>query len=69
MHINTCHRYFLSNFYESVGPHGLELLGPLWNPGRLIVNTTLLAFMFVVPLLYGLIFCFRRAHDVTVLGK
>ena len=47
----------------------LDLKGPFWSPPRLYLNFVLFAFAILVPLLYGALFRFRRAHAVTVLGR
>ena len=44
---------------------GSGVKGPIWMPVRLIINIQIWAFLFVVPLLYGVIFRFRMKHAKT----
>ena len=46
----------------------MELQGPLWAPKRLLPNLITLAFVLIVPILYGAIYSFRRKHATTMLG-
>ena len=46
----------------------MELQGPLWAPKRLFPNLITLAFVLIVPILYGTIYSFRRKHATTMLG-
>ena len=46
----------------------MELQGPLWAPKRLFPNLITLAFVLIVPILYGAIYSFRRKHATTMLG-
>ena len=48
--------YNINNFYESVGPRGVNIKGPIWRPVRLIMNLILTLFLLVVPVFYGIIF-------------
>ena len=48
--------YNINNFYESVGPRGVNIKGPIWRPVRLIMNLILTVFLLVVPVFYGIIF-------------
>ena len=61
-------RLNLENFFEPSGPRGVEFSGPIWNPARLFINLVNWAFVFVVPLLYGAIYKFRKAHAVSTTG-
>ena len=58
----------LENFFDPQGPGGVEFSGPFWNPARLFINLVNWAFVFAVPVLYGAIYKFRRAHAVTTIG-
>ena len=59
----------LEDFLAPTEDGGLEFTGPLWNPARILMNFVNSAFALVVPIIYGLIFKFRRAHAVTSLGS
>ena len=57
----------LEDFYEPLEVSGRQFSGPLWSPHRLFFNT-LIYLYFLVPLLYGAVFSFRRKHIVTIQG-
>ena len=61
-------RFNLEDFFSPVGPRGVELSGPIWSPARLFINLANWAFVFVVPILYGAIYKFRKTHTVKLLG-
>ena len=42
---------------------------PLLSPYRLFINIQMLGFVFVVPILYALIYRFRKKHDMRMNGK
>ena len=46
----------------------MEFSGPIWIPARLFINLANWAFVFAVPVLYGAIYKFRKAHAVTTIG-
>ena len=64
----TFRRPPLTHFYQPLQPGGVEFSGPFWTPTRLFVNTTFLAFVFLVPLLYGAVFIYRMNKAATVSG-
>ena len=61
-------RFNLENFFSPLGPRGVEFSGPIWSPARLFINLANWSFVFAVPILYGAIYKFRRAHAVTTIG-
>jgi hypothetical protein len=63
------HSFQLDDFYSPPEPRGLFLKGPIWSPHRLCLNLTSLAFMLLVPVLYGAIYWARRAQALTALGR
>ena len=64
----SSHRYKTVDFYTPAKIGGVELQGPLWAPKRLFPNLITLAFVLIVPILYGTIYSFRRKHATTMLG-
>ena len=58
----------LENFFSPLEPGGVEFSGPIWIPARLFINLVNWAFVFGVPILYGAIYKFRKAHAVTTIG-
>ena len=62
-------RYITVDFYTLAKSGGVELQGPLWAPKRLFPNLITLAFVLIVPILYGAIYSFRRKHATTMLGS
>ena len=61
-------RLNLENFFAPLGPRGVEFSGPIWSPARLFVNLANWSFVAAVPLLYGAIYKFRKAHAGTTIG-
>ena len=61
-------RFNLENFFSPLGPGGVEFSGPIWSPARLFINLANWSFVFAVPILYGAIYKFRKAHAVTTIG-
>jgi len=58
----------LEDFLVPALSSGSELSGPFYSPIRLFINICQWSFLLVVPLLYGVIFKFRKAHDETIIG-
>ena len=55
------YRYNLEDFYAPLEV-GMEMRGPLWTPVRLMVNLTMWAFLFLVPIFYWRIYKFRNTQ-------
>ena len=62
-------RFNTDNFYAPLSPRGIEFTGPPWSPARIFINLANWSFVFVVPLLYLAIYKFRKAQEVTNLGR
>ena len=58
----------LEDFYQPLEASGLQFSGPLWSPHRLLLNASLFLFAFLIPLLYGAVFMFRRKHTNNITG-
>ena len=58
-------RYNLEDFYPPPPTIGMELRQPIWAPARVLVNLTVWAFIFLVPILYWRIFKFRNTQVAT----
>ena len=61
-------RHNFSNFFKPDKFRGVEFLGPIWAPMRLLPNIPTFMFILVVPALYGNIYRFRKKHSTTTLG-
>ena len=61
-------RHNFSNFYKPDKFQGVEFLGPIWAPMRLLPNIPTFMFILVVPALYGNIYRFRKKHSTTTPG-
>ena len=55
------YRYNIEDFYVPL-EGGMEIQGPLWSPVRLMVNLTMWAFLFLVPVFYWRIYKFRSTQ-------
>ena len=60
----SLYRYNLEDF-NTAETVGIGVKGPIWMPVRLIINVQICAFLFLVPILYGVIFRFRMKHAKT----
>ena len=58
----------LEDFFQPLEASGLEFSGPLWSPHRLLLNATWFLFAFLVPIMYGAVFRFRRKHNNNITG-
>ena len=60
-------RFDLDNFFEqSMGGMGIQLT--FFHPFRLSVNMSIFSFIFVAPILYNMIFKFRKKQDTNIQG-
>ena len=58
-------RYNVADFYPPPPTSGMELRQPIWAPARVLINLTVWAFIFLVPILYWRIFKFRNTQVAT----
>jgi|ERR1712098_33209 len=52
--------YNLTDFYTILPPHGKESRGYLYHPTRLLANMIGVGFLVMVPILYAIIYRFRK---------
>ena len=65
----TFRRTQLTDFYEPLEDGGVQFSGPLLGPLRLFHNIAVNMFAFLVPLLYGALFIFRRKNATNIPGS
>ena len=59
----------LPNFFEERTYKVNRIDLPMLSPFRVFINTQMLSFIFVVPILYAFIYKFRKKHDMRIAGK
>ena len=61
--------YTLPNFFEKRSHKVNRIDLPFISPYRLFINVQMLAFVFVIPVLYASIYRFRKNHDKRINGE
>ena len=61
--------FSIPNFFEEKTYRVNRIDLPILSPYRLFINIQMLGFVFVVPILYALIYRFRKKHDMMMNGK
>ena len=61
--------YSVPNFFKEKTYQANRINLPLLSPYRLFINIKMLAFVVIIPVLYALIYKFRRNHDMQITGK
>ena len=64
----TFRRNNIQDFYQPLATGGLALSGSLWSPHRFFFNVILRFFSFLVAVLYGAVFMFRKKHTANITG-
>ena len=59
----------LQDFYQPIKTGGIELMGSFWSPHRFFFNVILRFPSFLVAVLYGAVFVFRKKYTANIRGK